>query len=162
MKLCTYCTWKKTHLRSQRKQVLLLKLKIYYFHLSTIYQSGWCKAFLSYWKLQCYQNWAPHHVSPELRGKKNLSFLCISQAFGPNHFHDFYSNSKLFRPICEPVRLIHWTDSIQQVLLYPRKISMSFPGLENIILKLPGIISRNTVSLFSYLSSRVEKLHVHK
>ncbi len=88
---------------------------------------------------------------PRTERKKNLSFLCISQAFGPNHFHDFYSNSKLFRPICEPVRLIHWTDSIQQVLLYPRKISMSFPGLENIILKLPGIISRNTVSFSLFI-----------
>lgn len=38
MKLCT-CMEKK-HLRSQRKQVLLLKLKIYYFHLSATYQAG--------------------------------------------------------------------------------------------------------------------------
>ncbi len=143
-------TWKKKHLRSQRKQVLLLKLKIYYFHLSTIYQSGWCKAFLSYWKLQCYQNWAPHHVSPELREKKSFIFMHFP-GFWTKSFPWLYSNSKLFRPICEPVRLIHWTDSIQQVLLYPRKISMSFPGLENIILKLPGIISRNTVSFSLFI-----------
>lgn len=107
MKLCTYCTWKKKHLRSQRKQVLLLKLKIYYFHLSTIYQSGWCKAFLSYWKLQCYQNWAPHHVSPELREKKSFIFM---------NFPDFWTKSfpwLLFK--FQVIQTNLWTGSIDSL-----------------------------------------------